>query len=85
MRLVIMGALVAASSMSALADPEECQNAIDAYNTAISESSFRLKRYSQCLANSQGNDNCWTEFRRLKSAHDDFDSAVTMYQSECDQ
>ena len=68
---------------SAGADPEECQEAIEKYNTAIQEIADKMKRYSRCLSGSEGNDDCATEFRRLKSAQDDFEYAVNGYRSEC--
>ena len=65
----------------ALAD---CRNAIDAYNDAVSEIDSRLRRYVNCISSSDGSDDCSTEFRRLRSAQSDFESAVSDYQRECD-
>ena len=62
----------------------ECSDATSAYNSAISDVSDALKRYTRCLSGSNGHDDCSTEFRRLKNAQSDFESAVSEYQSECD-
>jgi hypothetical protein len=43
-----------------------------------------VRRYTRCLSGSQGQNDCYSEFRRLKSAQGDFESAVSEYQSECD-
>ena len=70
--------------LAALGGPEECQEAIEGYNAAVDEIDYRLKKYVGCLSESQGQDDCYTEFRRLKSAQSDFESAVSDYQSECE-
>ena len=60
-----------------------CRLAMDQYNTAVQEISSTLRRYTNCVSNSQGQDDCYFEFRRLKSAQDDFEMAVSSYQSSC--
>ena len=67
----------------AMADPEECREAIDRYNSAISDVSTALRRYASCVSDSRGHDDCSIEFHHLRSAQDDFESAVSDYQSEC--
>jgi hypothetical protein len=59
----------------------ECSDAADAYNSATSEISGYLRRYVGCVENSQGADDCSSEFRRLRNAQSDFESAVSQYQS----
>jgi hypothetical protein len=46
-------------------------------NTAIQDIADRMKRYSRCLSDSS------SEFRKLKSAQDDYEYAVNEYRSEC--
>ena len=70
-------------TQQAIADPEECREAIDRYNSAISDVSAALRRYASCVSDSRGHDDCSSEFHRLRSAQDDFESAVSEYQSEC--
>lgn len=67
----------------ALAGVSECKNAAETVDTSISEISSTLRRYSTCVSDSQGQDDCSSEFRRLKSAQSDFEFAVSSYQSEC--
>ena len=67
----------------ALATPSECREAVDQYNSALSDVSDALKRYRSCVADSQGHDDCSSEFSTLRSAQDDFESAVSEYESEC--
>jgi hypothetical protein len=62
---------------------EECQASIDGYSAAIDEIDSLLRKYVRCISNSEGEDDCSTEFRRLRSAQSDFESAVSEYQSEC--
>jgi hypothetical protein len=56
---------------------------VERYNTAIQDIADRMKRYSRCLSDSAGNDDCSSEFRKLKSAQDDYECAVNEYRSEC--
>ena len=61
----------------------DCQDATSTYNATISDLSDALRRYSRCLSSSNGHDDCSSEFRRLKNAQSDFESAVSEYESEC--
>ena len=61
----------------------DCKQAVDAYNTAIQEISSTMKRNSRCISNSEGHDECSSEFRRLKSAQGDFESVVSDYGFQC--
>ena len=63
----------------------QCEDAVDSYNGAVSEIEYQLGRYTRCLSNSAGEDDCNSEFRRLRSAQDDFESAVSSYRDECEQ
>lgn len=66
------------------ASPSDCQDAISEYNSAVSDISTTLRRYTNCVSSSNGHDDCSSEFRRLKSAQGDFESAVSKYAMECD-
>lgn len=61
----------------------DCSDATASYNSAVDDISTYLKRYVQCVSSSDGNDDCSTEFRRLKNAQSDFESAVSDHQSYC--
>lgn len=67
----------------ALADTEECQDALDQYKTAASDVSDQLRRYGSCISDSRGHDDCSSEFSGLRSAQDDFETAVSAYESDC--
>ncbi|MBK8158762.1 MAG: hypothetical protein IPK59_08390 [Rhodospirillaceae bacterium] len=62
----------------------DCNYAINDYNDAISEISYAMKRYTNCVSNSEGQDDCSSEFRKLKYAQDEFESAVSAISYECD-
>ena len=66
-----------------LADPEECRDAIDSYDSSLDDISVAMKSYVACLDDSKGRDDCSIEFQQLQSAQDDFASAVSDYQDEC--
>jgi hypothetical protein len=86
-RIVIIAVVIIVdltSNRHARADPAECKEAIASYNSALEEISNAMKRYSRCVSDSQGNDDCSTEFRRMKSSQSDFETAVSNYGSECE-
>ena len=60
-----------------------CSDAIDTINSAISNLSNALQGYSRCLSDSNGHDDCSSEFRSLTKAQSDFESAVSEYEREC--
>ncbi len=62
----------------------ECEEAVEEFNDAIGEIDGALRRYVNCVNSSDGDDDCSTEFRRLKRAQDSFESAVSEIDSECD-
>ncbi len=76
-------ALVLCLGRTSVANPSDCQDAISQYNSAISDISSALRRYTNCVSGSSGHDDCSSEFRRLKSAQSDFEDAVSKYGSEC--
>ena len=87
MRILGIVALGAAAVLSVLpihAATADCSDATNTYNSAISDVSDTLRRYTRCLSSSNGSDDCSSEFRRLKNAQSDFEAAVSAYQSECD-
>jgi hypothetical protein len=65
------------------AEPESCHNALDQYKFAKSEVSDALAGYTSCIAHNDGHDDCSSEFSNLQSAQNDFESAVSEYESEC--
>ena len=79
----VAGLLLMLAANSVHADPAECQDAINSYNRAISDISDALRRYTSCVTDSRGHDDCSSEFRRLRSAQDDFETAVSSYESDC--
>jgi hypothetical protein len=61
----------------------DCDDAVQSYNSAISDIQSYLRRYTNCLSSSNGSDDCSSEFRRLRSAQSDYESAVSSYQLYC--
>jgi len=70
-------------AQTARAEPEECQDALDAYNAAISDVESAKEDYNNCTSSHDGEEDCSSEFEGLKSAQDDLESAVTDYQGNC--
>jgi hypothetical protein len=65
------------------AGPSECREAVDEYKSAKSDVADALRRYADCVSTSDGHEDCSVEFSTLHSAQDDFESAVSNYESEC--
>jgi hypothetical protein len=71
------------SAQPTFAMASDCDDAISTYNSAISDVSDAIRRYSRCLSGSSGRDDCSSEFRRLKNAQSDFETSVSRYGREC--
>jgi hypothetical protein len=67
----------------ATADPQACRDAVDQFNSARSEISGALRLYASCISGSDGHDDCSSEFGSLRSSQDDFETAVSEYDGEC--
>jgi hypothetical protein len=74
---------VLATLATAAADRRGCRSATEAYKSAKSEVADNLRSYADCIHASDGRDDCSAEFSRLKSAQDDFETAVSAYEDEC--
>lgn len=89
MRGVVYVTIVAISlcgmASIAYADSYECQSSIDTYNAALQDIGYAMKHYSNCVSDSHGHDDCSLAFNRLKSAQNDFESAVSEYGINCQQ
>ena len=76
-------ALLLILSTGTNADPESCRDALDQYKSAKSEVVSALGDYTNCIHSSDGHEDCSSEFSTLQSAQDEFESAVSEYESEC--
>lgn len=83
MRRAILFCLMCLLSVPVRAGIDDCREAISSFRSARSDVFDAVKRYARCVADSDGHDDCSSEFSALQSAHDDFDSAASSYQSDC--
>jgi hypothetical protein len=83
MRPFIVVPLAAAASFFASCARADCDSATSSCNMAISNISSYMSRYTSCLRGSDGQDDCSSEFRRLRSAQSDFEMAVLNFQTYC--
>ena len=83
--IAVVCAGLAAGPASAVTAQSACRDAVDKYNSTMGELFYALKRYSTCISNSRGTDDCYSEFSRVRGAQSDFESAVSSYKSECNQ
>lgn len=82
--LIMASALLLAVGPGAAADADDCRNAVSAYRSSVDDISSTLRRYTSCISSSNGRDDCSYEFRRLRSAQDEFESAVSSIGTDCD-
>jgi hypothetical protein len=75
--------IVLLAGVSAMADREACRGAILTFKSAKGSVGDYLRRYASCVSRSDGHDNCSSEFSRLRSAQDDFESAASDYDRDC--
>jgi len=71
------------SGVAATADPDACPGATRMFKSAKNGVGDYLRRYASCVSRSNGHDKCSSEFLQLRSAHDDFEFAVSDYDREC--
>lgn len=76
-------ALIVGGGFAPTQDRQQCAYAIDAYNAAIDDQARNVRRYGDCLAGSRGNDDCSSEFRRIRIGQSDFETAISGYRSYC--
>ena len=79
----LLGSILLLAAGSASADPETCREALDQYRSAKSDVESALAIYRSCVDGGDGHDDCSSEFSSLQSAQDDFESAVSEYENEC--
>jgi hypothetical protein len=65
----------------ALAD--ECSDAVMNYNHYLPRLNDAEQRFSNCVADSLGRDDCAKEFAALQAAYRDFAAAVAFYKENC--
>lgn len=63
---------------------EECRDARDQAESYRDDLEGYVKRLYRCVEGNDLTDDCYSEFRRVKSAHSDFESAVSDVGSYCD-
>lgn len=87
-KVVLLGAIAAlALSTSVSAQygyDSDCEDARNSAESAAGELSSYARRLEQCADNQDFSDDCYAEFLRVKSAYDDYESAVSDVSSYCE-
>jgi hypothetical protein len=60
-----------------------CRDAQERAESAASDLADRARKLRNCAESQDYTEDCSSEFRRVKSAHGDYESAVSSVQSEC--
>ena len=61
-----------------------CQDAMARVESIADELADKSKRLRNCAESKNFSDDCSSEFRRVRSAQGDYESAVSTYKSECE-
>jgi hypothetical protein len=61
-----------------------CRDAIERAESTSSELADRARKLRNCAEAQDFSDDCDTELRRVRSAHSDYEDAVSSVRSECD-
>ena len=75
---------LAASASATHAGNSDCQDARDQAQSAASDLASYSRRLQRCAENGDYSDDCSSEFRRVRSSHSDYESAVSEESSYCD-
>jgi hypothetical protein len=82
-QLCAVTAMLFSSASYSYASNSECSEAREKWSAARSDIRSKLRRYASCIDGNNGSDDCYSEFRRLKSAQSDFESAISDIRSDC--
>ena len=82
-RVALAALLVICGCRLAGADPETCRVATEQYQSVLDEVSDAIRAYATCVYDAQGGDTCAPEFADLEAAQAHFESAIALYESEC--
>ncbi len=83
--IAIFTVVALSSSASAThADNSDCEDSRDRAESAASDLASYSRRLQRCAENGDYSDDCSTEFRRVRSSHSDYESAVSEVSSYCE-
>lgn len=81
--VITMARVVRAGSASSDDGSGECREARERAESAASELADYARRLKSCAESGDTSDDCSTEFRRVKDAQHDYESAVSDVSSNC--
>lgn len=64
--------------------PEDCENARNDAESAANEFEYDDQKFANCAKSKDLDNNCEREFKRAKDAFEEYNSAVSNVDSECD-
>lgn len=80
----VLGIHTALSRSSCDGCSDDCRDAREQAESYRSDLEGYTKRLYRCIESNDLTDDCYSEFRRVKSYHNDFESAVSNVSSYCD-
>ncbi|MCX7035815.1 MAG: hypothetical protein NT064_04430 [Proteobacteria bacterium] len=81
--VIAMARVMRARSASSDDDSSDCRDARERAKSAASELADYARRLKNCAESGDMSDDCSTEFRRVKNAQYDYESAVADVRSNC--
>ena len=75
---------ISASASAQYGNDSDCEDARTTAESAASDLASYSKRLQRCAENGDYSDDCSSEFRRVRSSHSDYESAVSEVLSYCE-
>jgi hypothetical protein len=76
--LVLLSAVTPASAQS-----DQCRKAVEDFHSAREAIVDTAQEYARCVSDSEGADDCGSEFRELRGAQEAFEEAVSEFPAHC--
>jgi hypothetical protein len=82
--VAVLALAVSSSASAQYGYSSDCEDARNDAESAASDLAGYARRLQQCAENEDFSDDCYTEFRRVKSAYDSYESTVSEVSSDCE-
>jgi|GWRWMinimDraft_15_1066023.scaffolds.fasta_scaffold01124_8 hypothetical protein len=81
---IVISVVASSVAWAGYGNEDECRNARERASSSALDLSIYARKLQRCAEAGDLTDDCSMEFRRVKNAHSDYESAVMDVGSECD-
>jgi hypothetical protein len=79
----VLGLVLLSAVTPAGAQGDQCRKAVEEFNSAKEDIVSTARQYARCVTDSEGADDCSSEFRDLRGAQEAFEEAVSEFPAHC--